>query len=65
MCKVICPPSSKEGNWCFNAQASRSVYYRENRRSILRTVGAAKCTVNSVVVCIKAIEVINTLLTQR
>ena len=34
-------------------------------RSRLRTVGAAKCTVNSVVVCIKAIAVINTPMTQR
>ena len=31
----------------------------------LRTVGAARCTVNSVVVCIKAIAVINKMLAQR
>ena len=55
----------KRVKWCFNVQASRSVYYRENRRSRLRTVGAAKCTVNSVAVCIKAVAVINTLFTQR
>ena len=46
-------------------KAGRSVYYIENRRSRLRTVGAAKCTVNSVVVCIKAIAVVNKILAQR
>ena len=65
MGKVICPPSSKEGKLCFNVKAGRSVYYRENRRARLRTVGAAKCTVNSVVVCKKAIAVTNKLSAQR
>ena len=31
----------KRVKWCFNVKAGRSVYYRENRRSRLRTVGAA------------------------
>ena len=53
------PSFFKRVKLCFNVQASRSVYYRENRRSRLRTVGAAKYTVNSVVVCIKAIAVIS------
>ena len=45
--------------------AGRSVYEREIRRSRLRTVGAAQCTVNSVVMCINAIVVVNEILAQR
>ena len=49
----------------FQCKAGRSVYFRENRRTRLRTVGATKCTVNSDVVCIKAKAVINKILAQR
>ena len=59
MRQVICPPSS------LNVKAGRSVYNRENRRSRLRTEGAAKCTVKSVVVCIKLIAVVNKILAHR
>ena len=46
-------------------KAGRSVYNGEYRRSRLRTVGTAKYTVNSVVVCIKALAFINKILAQR